>query len=508
MNPSDYRRDFAEYNSAVEREHADSHAGLTSRPNLEPVEERYADLWTRETIGDLLRAREETPEQFATQRAGLAALAGAARLKNVEAAAREVTGELRQCLDASRVEWGGEKVSAEDVPGLLAVESDAQRRSELALRWFDSVRACDDLRAARLETLDAAVRALGLEGAREMYESFAGVDVLKLSSDAGAFLERTESVYMANLARWKAEHVPQGARGALLYADLFFFRRAAHRDAHFDSRGFRALHDETLAGLGIRPGSPKGLRVDDARRQSKGAATACFPVRPPEDVRLVVGAGGPGLEFYRQGFREAARAQLFAWASPDLAARHPEFVHAPDRATEQGHALLFDALFRETAWLSGIRGMRETEADAVARDAALVELYDVRRECALLRHALTHGATAGARSEQSDEEYASLLSGATGFKHDAATRLLDAGEGFRSATSLRARLFAAGMREHLRTRGGRRWFASRAAGGELIDVWNTVSRHSPEELARLLWGGELSFDLLADALAEALGGDV
>ncbi|MDQ5836727.1 MAG: hypothetical protein M3379_08110, partial [Acidobacteriota bacterium] len=75
---------------------------------------------------------------------------------------------------------------------------------------------------------------------------------------------------------------------------------------------------------------------------------------------------------------------------------------------------------------------------------------------------------------------------------------------FRSATTLRARLFAAGLGEHLRTRHGRRWFASRAAGDELIDVWSTASRYTVEELARLLWSGALSFDLMADTLTAAL----
>ena len=63
------------------------------------------------------------------------------------------------------------------------------------------------------------------------------------------------------------------------------------------------------------------------------------------------------------------------------------------------------------------------------------------------------------------------------------------------------------MREHLRSRHGRRWFASRAAGEELIDIWNTASRYRVEELARSVWGGELSFDLLADASVAALGAD-
>ena len=115
MNPSDYRRDYAAYFSAVERERFEHHAGLKRRLELQPTEERYADLWTRASVEDLRRAIEETPEQFEAERAGLRALDGAASMKHAEAAAREVTDELRRCSESARVDWGGSKVSCDDV---------------------------------------------------------------------------------------------------------------------------------------------------------------------------------------------------------------------------------------------------------------------------------------------------------------------------------------------------------------------------------------------------------
>jgi len=236
-------------------------------------------------------------------------------------------------------------------------------------------------------------------------------------------------------------------------------------------------------------------------------------------VRLVLGARAGGASFFRQTFREAGRAQMFAWASREAASRHPEFVRAPDAATEEGHALLLAGLFRDAAWLGAHRGVRATEAEEVASFFALLELHDARRECAALGHALALDAAADSRSEQLAEGYVGALTAATGFRYDAATRLLDA-QGFSAppahapaasapflpATMLRARLLAAGFVEHLRARHGRRWFASRAAGDELIDVWNTASRHPGEELARLVWGGGLSFELLADALSASAEG--
>jgi hypothetical protein len=505
MNPSDYRRDYAAYHSAVERERFKRHADASGRPDLRPIEERYADLWTREAVEDLRRALEGTPAQFETERAGLRALAGAAQLKYAESRAREVTQELGRCSESSRVDWDGAKVNPDEAPELMAAEGDAVRRRELARRWLDDLRACDDLRAARLEELDAAGRELGFDGRRALYESFTGVNVEGLAAAAGAFLERTEAAFMSRLARWAARELPQGAGGPG-YADQFFFARGARFDAHFPARDFRALYKGALAAMGVRVEAQSNLHVEDVRRPSK-AGTACFPVSPPDNVRLVVGAREAGLDFDRRSFHEGGRAQMFAWASRDTAARRPEFVYAPDAATEEGHARLMSGLFREPSWIAEARGTRATEADEAAGHAALVDLYEARRECARLRLALALDAAKGARSEQLSEEYVSLFGGATGFRHHAAAALRDADEWFRSATALRARLFAAGFGEHLRTRHGRRWFSSRAAGDELIDIWNTASRHSAEELARLVWGGALSFDLMADVLTAALVGD-
>lgn len=506
MNPSDYRRDYAAYRSRVERARFEHHAGLEARLDLRATEERYADLWTREAVADLRRAFDEAPAQFETERAGLGALLGAAVVRHVERSAREVSEELRRCEESAGFEWDGARVTAAGAARLAAVESDAARRRNLTRRRLDALGACEDLRAARLEALGGAARALGFEGRRALYESFTGAGLESLAAAAEGFLRRTEAAYMSRLAEWSARELgPAAARGPE-YADLAFFERAAGTEARFPARDFRALYAATLEGLGARLESRPGLRVDEAPRPGKGDETACFAVAVPEDVRLVVGAGEGGLYFQRRAFGEGGRAQAFVWASAEQSRRYPEFVYAPDGATEAGHGLLLAGLFREPGWLSERRGMRAADAEEAARLSALVELCAARGECAALAYALALDRAGEARSEHLAEEYTSLFGGATGFRHEAASRLLDAGEWFEGATVLRARLFAASLREHLRARHGRRWFAARRAGEELVDLWNTASRYHAEELARLAWGGELSFDLLADALLAALEG--
>jgi hypothetical protein len=508
MNPSDYRRDYAAYSAAAERARFEHCAGLSPRLELRPAEDRYADLWTREAFEDLRRAFEETPAQFETERAGLRALAGAAASQYAELSAREVSEELRRCSESGGFEWSGARVTASEVKGLLASERDATRRSELTRRRLDAVSACDDLRAARLEALNGAARELGFEGRRALYEEFAGVRLETLAASAGLFLRRTEAIYMSALAEWSTRELASGAGRTPEYADLLFFERAADAEALLPARDFRGLYAETLAGLGVRVESQRGLRVDDAQRPGKSVDSACFAVEPPEDVRLVVGGGAGGLGFFRRSLAEGGRAQMYAWASRETARRHPEFIYAPDRATEVGHGLLLAGLLREPVWFEGRRRVRAAEASLLARRAALLDLYGARRECAAVACALTlalEGA-AGGRTEQLAEEYAARFTEATGFKHEAATYLLDADEWFESASSLRARLFAAAFREHLREHHGRRWFESSRAGEELIDVWNTAARYPTEELSKLLWGGEPGFELLADAATAALEG--
>jgi hypothetical protein len=507
MNPSDYRRDYAAYRSWIERARFEHHAGLTPRLELRPAEERYSDLWTHESIADLRRAFDDAPEHFETERAALRALAGMAMVGHVEASASEVSDELRRFEESSVFEWDGARVTASEAARLSATERDAARRRELTRRRLDALQACEDLRAARLEAKVGAARSLGFDGRAALYESFAGVNLEGLAAAADNFLRRTEAAYMLRLAGWSARELPSRSERAPEYADQFFFARMWGTKARFPARDFGALYARTLEALGARIESRPGLHIDEVVRTGKSEDSTCFAVEPPVDVRLVVGAVNGGLDFQRRSFREGGRAQMFAWASRETASLYPEFIHAADRATEMGHGLLLSGLFGESVWLASRAGRRAAEAEEASRMFALVDLYEARRECAALVYALALDRARDVRTEQLSEEYVSLFDGATGFRHEAASRLLDADEWFESATSLRARLFAASLREHLRARHGRRWFDTRGAGEELIDIWNTASRHRAEELARLAWGGELSFDLLADELVAALEGE-
>jgi hypothetical protein len=514
MKTDDYRRDYAAYSAALERARYDYHTGVEPELRLAPLRDRYADLWTRAAIDDLTRALEETSRQFETERVALAALLRAAQFGYVEACAAEVTDELERCKASARFEWDGARLASDDAPASMAAEADPARRRELAARWFDALHACDDLRVARLDTLRESASALGCDSYFNFLSGMTDAGVESLSAGADDFLERTASVYATKLFDWSAHHLPATFAREPVYADSLFLMRLTHLDAFFPARELRATYDETMSGLGIHVWQQSNVRIETTGTKSARTLAACLAVNPPGDVRLIYQSEGGG-SYYQKFFEAAGHVQHFAWVSRDLAARYPEFVYAPDETTRAGFAFLFGDLLMDAPWLAAQRNVRPSEASEIARSFAFVELHRTRRACARLQQQRVLEQATETSSEHLAGAYATALEEATNFRAHPSLFLRDLvpdglhdrrGESawLPPAVYLRARLFAAALGEYFRTRYGHRWWSTNKAADELIDMWNTGSRYTVEELASLVGLGALNFDLLAHSLNSTL----
>lgn len=515
MKTGDYRRDYAAYAAALERARHDYHTGATPELRLAPLQDRYADLWTLDSIEDLKRAREEISSHFETERVALAALLRAAQLGYVEAHAADVTRELALCEAAARVVWDGAPLATDDVPDALASEPDAARRRELSARWFDALQACHDLRAARLDALREAARALDFDSYFGFLSGTAGeMSVENLSKQAEDFLARTASIYNTSLFAWSARHLPPDLARAPVYADSLFLLRLSHLDPFFPASELRATYDATMQGLGIRPGQQSNLHIETTTQEIGSVRAACYALHAPEDVRLVHRSES-GASLYQTFFAAAGGAQSSAWVSRDLAARYPELVHTPDDATRAGFQFLFADLLADAAWLAAHRNIRPSEANEIARSFAFAGLHCTRRASVRLQQQQILDQASDLRDAQLAEGYANAFEEALGFRTHPALHLRDLVPGdprdardvhehLQPAVYLRARLFATALGEYFRTRYGHRWWASRKAADELIDLWNTGARYTVEELASLAGLGELDFDLLADSTEAAL----
>jgi hypothetical protein len=507
MNVSDYRSDYAAYCSTLELAHYRHRAGLERELNLEPIYDRYGELFTRDAIADLERDYQATREHRETERVGLHKLSGSARLGYLEAQARELTDEIARCTSSAYVEWNGESLPVNNVPKLISNEPVASRRRELSARWIDALRVCEDLRAARLESFHESARTLGFASYRALYTNVTGVDYERLAATTRKFLERTEAAYKSALARAVARDLPGVSFDDLQHADYLYFQRMPRLDPFFPQQELMRTYHAAMGSFGIRTERQGNIHIDDQERPLKNPRAACFRINPPDDVRLLIAPVG-GAYDYTVLFHEAGHAQHFGWSSRELVSRHPEFLYTPDNSTTEGYAFLLSHLFLDEGWVAEHRsGVSWARAREIVRDLALVILSSVRRRCGSLTYEIALHDSSDLRSEQLAATYSDALSQAMGFRREGALCLVDVDDGFYSAAYLRAWAFEASLREYLRTRYGRRWWASRKCGDELIDLWNTSSRYSVEELAQLIGFGEISFELLADNFIAAMRED-
>jgi hypothetical protein len=504
MNVSDYRREFAAFSSAVELAHYRHRAGFEPQLQTEHIYERYGDLFTLDAIEGLKRALKETPDAQETERAGLNSLLGTARIGFLDAHAEELTDEYALCQSSAQVEWAGERVSLHSVPKLIANEPDAQKRRELMARWIDAIGGCNDIRAARFESLHESASALGFDSYLALYTEITGIDLKALAVQTDAFLERTETAFTSALRRAVARDLPNINPQELQFCDYSYFQRMSRLDSFFPAKDVLPTYHAGMSGLGIRAEQQTNIHIDAEVRPTKNPRAACFRINAPDDVRLLVAPVG-GVYDYTVLFHEAGHAQHFGWSSRELVSRYPEFLYPPDHATTEGYAFLLNYLFLDPLWL---REYLPSVGDESVRDIqsslSLLALHNVRRYCGRLSYELMLHGTSSVRSEQLADAYAQLQTAATGFRRSPLLYLWDVDDGFYAAAYLRAWAFEVGLREHLRTRYGRRWWASKRAGDELIDLWNTASRYTVEELAKLIGFGEVSFELLAESLISAV----
>ncbi len=415
MNISEYRTQFALFNSSLELARYRYHVGLTSEIINDEIYDRYSDLFSITAIADLRFCLEQTPADFETERTGLQRLLSDAQLRQVELRASQVTKELAYCESSERIEWTGEKISLEDIPALLASEANKSQRGELAGQWADSIPVCDELRNTRLESFSQSARSLVFGSYGELVAEATNTKVDRINLAAQSLLEQTETDYASALAKLMARDLPEMRPGDLDFADLPYVERTLWLDKFLAGKDFFRIHEETMRGLGIRLDKQPNIKIDTQKpRSARGPAAACFPVSPPDDVRLAIALqDGPFLGWLHQ----AGKAQHHAWCSRDLAKRHPEFVYSADSATTEGYAFLFSYLPLDPKWLlEFLPNINVGGAAEIARDAALHLALHLRCLCAdALYWTLLHDAGQSSL-EQLQSAYVDLHERATSFR--------------------------------------------------------------------------------------------
>jgi hypothetical protein len=490
-----YRRDYAEFNAAVLREHYLFGSGRKTTLELAHLYERFADLFSRDVIDKLKQELDETSAHFETDCASLRHLLNFAVEQFLEDAVKALTEEISAYEAAAMIEFAGRPMTFQEAIVALATERDRATRQAIDNKRLAVIAAANDLRAERLTKLHEAARSLGYESYTKLFEQLRQLDYEKVLSAASPLLARTEALYVARLNETLQRDIGVRVEEAER-SDYLHLIRLTRYDARFPAGRLLDVYRQTMAGLGINIDAQRNIEIDSAIRPRKKPRAHCIPIEVPDEIKLMIRPAG-GQADYKALLHEAGHSQHYGWTATSL---RPEFKYTGDYALTESYAFLFHHLLADRAWLTELLGFANSHE--FIQSIMLVELMKARRTIAKLGY--EQRLHAGEDFARAADDYAESLTEATKFKTTNTEYLSDTDEGFYVANYARAWAFASQLRDYLQSRFGQRWWAAPRAGNFLKEIWETGDRYTADEMAAQIGIGPLSFDLLIDEFNQAL----
>jgi hypothetical protein len=484
---TEHRQRFSDFQTHLNHEQYLFFSGQKTRLEANALTAEYSDLFSLATRTELQQELDAARRD--TDRAAIQLLLTNASQAYLKSSVRVLTNEIADYEARATIVWEGETITFADASSRLRTESNPVRRHDLAARRAEIIKGSQDLRAERLQTLHDAARRLGAENYLALYRQQRGIEYEMLATQLPPFLVQTESLYAAGLAAALLREANVTLAEAT-HADLPHFRSLARFDKFFPAWQLKHAYRETFSGLGILTYQQSNLVIDDEPRPRKTTKSFHFPVRVPDEIKVLV-AAQDGARRYEAWLHECGRAQQFAWTSRQL---YPEFQYSGDGAVREVFGLLFAGLLQDERWLGEM--LSYYESHEFRHLLAVQKLLLLRCNAARLQYEIE--LHAGHLAGKAGTRYAELLTDAVRVDYDETEHLRAVADGMIVADYLRAAAFEAQLREQLKTKFGSRWWTSRKAGDYLIDLWNTGGRYPAEEMAKLIDLGALSFDWLAE----------
>lgn len=492
MDLDRYRAGAEQFTAEHTGEYLRHFAGHSPDFDIEPIYERHAALFERdsvEALGEL--ARDGAPGGDAARGARMlwqfaveGHLGQATKAIDAELARREA--DLKLAVDGRSIGFRESSIEQANEP-----DPEARERIELA-RMAATESELNPLAAEALQLVHGLARDLGWTDYAAMFAEVLAIDLRALERQTEAFTAATDAAYPALLDPVARRTLGHGT-DALRRSDLPFLFRAREADPHFPEARLVGAFEETLGGMGIELRSQRNVHLDVERRPGKSPRAFCAPVRVPGEVHLVVPPMG-GRDDYLALFHEGGHTEHFANVDPGLPF---EFRMLGDNSVTEGFAFLFDHLIEDPEWLRRKLGVDDEEG-TLAAHARAVQLLYARRYAAKLSYELELHAD-GRPLEELADVYSRRLGHAVGVDWPRQSFLTDVDPGFYAASYLRAWSLETHLRAALRERFGPAWFEEPAAGDWLRTLWREGQRLPADELLSQVAGAELDFGaLLAD----------
>jgi hypothetical protein len=396
------------------------------------------------------------------------------------------------------IEFEGEEIAYRDVWEAIDELEEDERRD--ALR--DAARAfvreeLQPRRAAYLEALRAGCRELGYADYVDYYARNRGRDFAQLAADCLYILGRTRELYVTLAEERVAAVYPGRERLSLTSLERWRLWDDDEFDAYFGAAELVPAWEDFIGGLEVGYDSLDNITLDDEDRPAKEPRAACWPMRVPEDVRVLVKPTG-GFEDYQTLFHEMGHACHFAYTDPGLPY---ELRELGDDAITETYAFLFENLFENPLYLDAGLEIPADEARELRRRQLFSELSGLRYYCmAFLYELALHGVEADHTAT-----YKELVDMTSIWSHepeDYLTGVFETNEDFYTTNYLYAWMLEAQLRRRLEEDFGPAWWREPAAGARLVELWRRGYVPTPANLSAELGYEECSPRELVELLEE------
>jgi hypothetical protein len=207
-----------------------------------------------------------------------------------------------------------------------------------------------------------------------------------------------------------------------------------------------------------------------------------------------------GRDDWEALFHEAGHTEHYAHTSADLPL---EEKRLGDMAVTEGWAMLLQHLVTDPAWLN--RRLDVPRVGQLAAEGAVSLLYFVRRYSAKLLYEIEYFQAADPESMRS--RYAELLTDALKIPANPESYLSDIDGSFYVTGYLRSWAFESQLREFLRSEFGEEWFAKKAAGNLLRELWSLGQGPTADALLADVTGQKLEMASVGARVREGLALD-
>jgi hypothetical protein len=486
MDLAQYRRELKSYHAAREKNRLEKYLASAQTVSGEEIAERYSDLFSPSAVSDLEKSLENTDELTQTETKARQNLLNVARTGFLRNQTGEISAEYESCRQSARVSFQNESLTLPEAFSRIQTEENPVSRREIYTRLSEALNSCADLFLEKFKIRRENAQKIGFENYWKLFESLAGIDFEMFARKAEKFLAETEETYFKTLSEIFPESKSSHA------ADFYFWQKQSERKEIFAGKKLPDFYRLTLENFGFSAAKISNIKLLEASAERE---TSFFrPAFPAAEVYFGVSARDGNAAFL-EFLKTFGKAQQAAWTSADLAVRFPEFVFSPDAVLGEAYGVLFQSLLVDESFLRRNFGLwNEKLTGKIARENRFRTFFEMRQN--VLRFLFELKFHSFSNSEIARDAAASFTQ-SLGFQTSESDVLFSLSEDFAPLKSLRASLFAFGLREYLRARYDFDWWRKRPAFEELIDFWNASERYKAEEMSRMI-GFEMSFDLLKE----------